>query len=466
LTYRYAKDSRIDLSLRHSVKDGVAYSVMIGGGESYFSAFALYFKATTAQIGVLATLPPLLASFAQLLSAWLGRHMGKRKPIVLLGASVQGLALLPLAFLPILFPDDAIPILIVCAIFYFSGANIAVPQWGSMMGDLVAERRRGRFFGHRTRLCSITSFSALIIAGIILDLFDRNEYTLTGYACIFLVAIIARFVSVYHLTQMHDPPGHVAALESPFQKGFWRRVHGSAFARFTVFFAAMQFSVAIASPFFVVYMLRDLQFTYLEFTINIATSVLIQFLALNRWGRLSDAFGNRLILAVTGLMIPVLPLLWIFSTNYIYLLFVQTLAGMAWGGFSLGAGNYVYDLVPPAKRAMYMAFHNVLSSTAVFSGGLIGGYLGAHLPTEINLFGQHYEWLTALYGVFIISSLLRLLTALSLLPRLREMRAVRSMTVGSLVFRVARFHPLSGVIFDIIGSRRRRVSDRPTDKGT
>lgn len=456
MTYRYAKDPQTDRSLRHSVKDGVSYSVMIGSGESYFTAFALFFKATTAQIGVLATLPPLLASFVQLISAWVGRRLKKRKPIIVFGASMQGLALIPLAILPVLFPDHAIPILVVCAILYFSGANLAVPQWGSMMGDLVAERRRGRFFGRRTRLCSITSFSALILAGITLDLFDRNAYTMTGYIVIFLAAVIARFVSVYHLSQMYDPPGHVAALESPFQRGFWQRVRGSSFARFSVFFAAIQFSVAIASPFFVVYMLRDLHFTYLEFTINIAMSVLVQFLALNRWGRISDAFGNRLILVVTGLTIPLFPLLWVLSPNYIYLLIVQALAGLAWGGFSLSASNYIYDLVPPSKRAMYLAFHNVLTSTAVFCGALIGGYLGAHLPTEMDLFGKHYEWLSALYGVFIISALMRLTMAILLLPRLREMRAVRSMTVGGLVFRVARLQDLSGVIFDIIGTKRRK----------
>ena len=186
-------------------------------------------------------------------------------------------------------------------------------------------------------------------------------------------------------------------------------------------------------------------------------SVLLQFLALNRWGRISDAFGNRLIMVVTGLVIPVLPILWIFSTNYLYLLVVQALAGMAWGGFSLSSSNYIYDLVPASKRAMYLAFHNVLASIAVFSGALIGGYLGTHLPSHINLFGQHYEWLSTLYGVFIISSLMRLIIAILLLPRLKEMRTVRSMTVGGLVFRVARFHPLSGVIFDIIGTKRRKT---------
>ena len=55
----------MDRSLRHSIYDGMAYSVMTRATESYVSAFALWLRATTAQVGLLATLPPLLASFAQ-----------------------------------------------------------------------------------------------------------------------------------------------------------------------------------------------------------------------------------------------------------------------------------------------------------------------------------------------------------------------------------------------------------------
>ena len=59
-----SKDPRINHALRHSIKDGVAYSVMAGAGETYFSAFALFYKATTTQIGLLASLPPLVALFS------------------------------------------------------------------------------------------------------------------------------------------------------------------------------------------------------------------------------------------------------------------------------------------------------------------------------------------------------------------------------------------------------------------
>jgi len=461
MSQRYSKDPRVDASLRHSIRDGVSYSVMTGAGESYFAAFALYLKAGTAQIGLLASLPPLLASFAQLLSSWLGRRWGRRKDIIVLGATLQGVALFPLAVLPLLFPDHALPILVACAVVYFAGSNLAVPQWGSLMGDLVPERRRGRYFARRTRLCSVASFGGLITAGVMLDLFDRNHWTVVGYLLIFAIAAAARAVSIWHLWQMHDPPGHVAALESPFGIGFWRRVRGSSFARFTLFFAAISFAVSISSPFFVVYQLRDLSFSYLEYTVSIAVVVLAQFLTLNRWGRISDAFGNRFILVATGLIIPFLPSLWLVSTNYLYILLLQALGGLIWAGFSLSAGNYLYDLIPGNKRAMYLAFHNVLASVAVFCGAMLGGYLGTHLPREAVLFGTHVEWLSVLYGVFLVSSLTRLLVAVLFLPRLKDMRATRPASVGGVIFRVARLQPLSELIFDIISPRRRRKSAPP-----
>jgi MFS family permease len=456
MSQRYSKDPRVDRSLRHSIRDGVSYSVMTGSAESYFSAFALYLKATTAQIGVLASLPPLLASFAQLFSSWLGRRWGKRRNIIVLGATLQGMTLLPLGLLPVLFPQHAIPILVVCAIIYLAGANLAAPQWGSLMGDLVPERRRGRYFARRTRLCSIASFVALVCAGVMLDLFDRNAWTVAGYLTIFGIATIARLISAWHLWQMHDPPGHVAALESPLRLGFWRRVRGSSFVRFSAFFAATAFAVNIASPFFVVYQLRDLHFSYLEFTVSSAMAVLTQFLTLNRWGRISDALGNRFILIATGIIIPFLPSLWLLSTNLVYILLLQALSGLAWSGFSLSAGNYLYELIPGNKRAMYLAFHNVLASVAVFCGAMTGAWLATHMRREADLFGAHYEWLSVLYGVFLLSSLARLLVAVLFLPRLQEMRAARPVSVGGVIFRVVRIQSLSELIFDIISPRRRR----------
>lgn len=451
----YSRDQVVDRSLRHSVRDGAAYAVMTGSGETYFSAFAVFLKASTAQIGFLASVPALLASFAQLLSAWLGHTFGNRKAIILTGAILQAFIWLPMAALPWLPTEYPVEIFIGCVILYYAFGNLAAPQWSSLMGDLVAEKKRGRYFALRTRVSSMTSFLSLVTAGSLLHYFDSTMATKTGYLILFSVAFISRLVSVYHLTKMYDVPGHVAAIEVPVEKLTWRQLKQSRFAGFSVFFSLIQFSVAVGSPFFAVYLLRDLGYSYVEFMALSAATVLMQFLTLNRWGRISDIFGNRVILSLCGSLIPFIPFLWLFSPNFYYLLIVQAFSGAIWAGFTLSASNFLYDLIPQNKRATYMAAHSVLASFGVFFGALLGGYVGTVLPASYTLFGYEINLLSQLYNVFILSFVFRMITSLLLIPRLKEVRRVKPVSVRRLVFRVVRFNPLTGLNFEVISSRKK-----------
>ena len=62
------------------------------------------------------------------------------------------------------------------------------------MRDLVSERRRGRYFGTARRLTTISTFVALVIAGVILHELDTAGATYLGFVLIFLVAFVARLV--------------------------------------------------------------------------------------------------------------------------------------------------------------------------------------------------------------------------------------------------------------------------------
>jgi MFS family permease len=459
----YSSDPQTERSLRHSIKDGVYFSAMTGGAESYFSAFAIHLNASTTIIGLLASLPPLLASFMQMLSAWLGRRTGRRKPIIVAGALLQAALLVPIAAVPLLWPDAAAVLLIPLVFVYLCGPNLGAPQWNSLIGDLLPEARRGRFFALRTRLSSVASLAALVIAGLVLEAFDKSGDAYWGFVVIFLLAGAARCVSAYHLNAMTEPTRNVAGLLAPDDLSVWRRVRHSSLLRFSLFFAAMQFAVAISGPYFTLYMLRDLALSYVEFMVLSFVSVTIQFLTLNRWGRLADLFGNRLILITTGSIITIIPSLWLFSTHYGWLLVVQAVSGLAWSGFTLSATAFVFDLTPSEHRATLFAVHNVLAAVAVFLGAGAGALIAAHMPSSLSGFGMEVPLLTPLYGVFFVSCLMRLTVAALFLRTINEVRRVRPMSPGGLIFRVTRMHPISGLIYEIVGRSRPR-SAAPTSR--
>jgi len=101
----------------------------------------------------------------------------------------------------------------------------------------------------------------------------------------------------------------------------------------------------------------------------------------------------------------------------------------------------------------------VLASAGVFAGALLGGYLGTLMPARLELFGLAYDWASPLFGIFLISTLARLVVVLLFIPKLREVRAVRPISFGQVIFRVTRINALAGLVFDIVGSRARNDCD-------
>jgi MFS family permease len=445
----FSKDLTIDRALRHSVSDGMAYSVQVGAGETYFSAFALFLRATAPQVALVSTLPPLLASSAQVLSAWFGTYVGRRR-LVVWGCALQALLWLPILLVPVLFPNHAVAALLVFLALYHSANNFAAPQWTSIMRDLVSERRRGRYFGYRTKLTTIMTFASLVLCGVLLHALDTAGRTYFGFVLIFLVAFVARAISVYHLTFLHEPPAHGPAPDMRIEH-WWGSLRATGAIGFSTYVALMNAAVGLSSPFFTVYMLRDLNLSYLEFTILSGASVFVQFLMLGTWGRIADVYGNRLVLVVTSISLPIVPAVWMLSDDFWALLLFQALSGLSWSGFTLATGNLLYEVVPRTRRAAYVAFHNVGTAAGVFGGAMLGATLEQILPETTVFLGTPRSSSNLLY-LFVTSGALRALIGFFLASRVRQLRRPRrEITPHALVMRIMGFNAALGVIYDFIG---------------
>ena len=277
--YHFARDAQTNRSLQHSVYDGMAFAAMAGGGETYFTAFALFLRATAGQVAILSTLPSLIGSLAQFLSVWLEHRLRHRKTVILAGALCQACIWIPLALLAVFPPASAVSWLLLFFSLHYGAGHLTLPAWTSLMSDIVPVRRRSRYFAHRTSLTNMISFIALVLAGCILHISDQMSVTWTGFAIIFLAGFACRILSAWHIRAMHEPARHDR--KTTLMPDLRALAHARAFW-FSGYFVLMQCAVAIASPFFAVYMLRDLQFSYFEFMVNTGTAVLVQFITLNR----------------------------------------------------------------------------------------------------------------------------------------------------------------------------------------
>ncbi len=438
-------------TLTVSRREAVASSAMTGICDNYLGAFAIFLKASLPQMGMLAALPQLAGAAFQLLSVWLCSHFHRRHAIVT-GVALQALAVLGMALVALVRPANSVGWLIGCAVVYHSCSNFVQPQWRSWMGSLVPARRRGAFFAGRTRLTMITSFGVFACGGALLGWFDQYELAWLGFFLLLLLAAAGRGISALHLHRMHDPDQHHVPGGASFVDTLGRvreSFHHRAFREYSLFFAAMQGAVAISGPFFSVYMLNNLGYSYWQYTGNVGVSILTQFFTLSTWGYICDRWGNRLVMVTSCCMLPVLPALWLFSENYYYLLGVQVMSGLAWGGFTLSTSNYLYDLRPArADFASYAAVQSSVSAVGVFCGALLGGYLASALPHLVALLPESWQLEHSVVLIFATSSLLRVGIAAWFIPRSVELRVRHRPDLLQVVYRVARFTPGAGIVLD------------------
>jgi hypothetical protein len=109
-----------------------------------------------------------------------------------------------------------------------------------------------------------------------------------------------------------------------------------------------------------------------------------------------------------------------------------------------------------SELAIFAAVLAVTSGLAVFAGAMLGGVVAANLPETLALGGVEITFTNSLYGIFALSSLLRFGVALWFTPRVAEIRLSDSATVNQVIYRLARFNPVTGVVMDFIGAVRRR----------
>lgn len=439
----------IQRSLRYSIYDALAHAAMLGLGESYFVAFAISIGAGVVEIGYLTTAPLLIGSLLQLLSPGVVGRVGSRRKVVVALAFLQALMYIPLVILAWTSGErggSPVFVLIAVAIVYHSALLFITPVWQSWMGDLLAGASKGRYLGFRNLVTGVVHFVVFIGSGVYLNLSAaEGRGRTTAFAVMFMLAFVARGISVYCLRRHHDiPPLPSPPPESVSLRRLFFRPGELNSAALVFYLAAMNFAVYIGVPFFSPLMFQGLRFTYLEYTLVSAAAILAKFAMMPFWGRMCDRHGSRRVLLFAGGSVALIPLYWTFLDVPWLLACAELFSGAAWAAFELSSFYFLLDAIIPERRARLLSLSQALNGVAVFAGMNVG----AVLATSGTFRGS-----AILLPIF-VSGVMRLAVTVAFWRRLREVRSVVPIRYDQLLFRMLTWYPTTGLTYSISLLRR------------
>jgi MFS family permease len=361
---------------------------------------------------MLASAPLMSGAILQLVSPRAVRRLGSHRRWMVLCAALQAVSFVPLLLGAAL---GALPIglLFVVMAFYWGTGMATGPTWNTWMETLIPPTLRARYLAGRTRRAQVALLAGMLIGALLLGLGRETDNLMPAFALLFAAAASFRAVSAVFLSRQSEP--------QPLPDGFrilsLRDVVVDAGSRtdshLLSYLLALQVAVYVAAPFFTTYMLGPLRLSYPWFMLLTGTAFAAKALALPALGHFARRFGARRLLWLSGAGVVPLPALWNLSDSLAYLMGLQTLSGVIWGGYELAVLLLFFETIPHAERTSMLTFFNLANAAAMLAGSLAGAAL-------LSALGESREGYAMLFG---ISSAGRC-ACLALLRRLPELRTI------------------------------------------
>jgi MFS family permease len=285
---------------------------------------------------------------------------------------------------------------------------------------LVPARIRARFFSRRARIANLGVLAGLIAGGLTLEhLTDDASGPVFWFAAVFAAGAICRAGSALSLslqTETGPPDNHrvVRGLE------LMRRFRHGPDGRFILFMIFMTLGVQVAQPFFIPFMRVELGFSYDHVLALVGASFVAKGLAQPLWGLFAHRYGAVHLLWMGGLGIVPLSALWLASDSFWYLLASQLIAGAAWGAYELASFLLLVETTREQERTSLWATYNLLNSTAMVGGSVIGAKVLGGLGADADAYAV----------VFWVSLAARLSTVLYLIRTHEVLRRPTPVVIG------------------------------------
>jgi len=417
--------------LKISIIEGIFAQIHINLTAGMFlTSFALYIGLNNVGIGFLSAIPAFFTGFA-FFSIYLVKFFKNRRiSCVLLSGLGRGVFLIPgiILLLNLKINHGLFFVLIIIHNIFM---NLAGNAWLSWMSDLVPREIRGRYFGIRNTILNFVGMATNIIGGRILDFYKMIETLARGLGLLFTIASVSSTIAAGIL---HMQPEPQMKIESPhLKKIFLTPLNDTNFINLLKFISFWYLLAGIASPFYLVHMLTNLNMSYSKIAIYSIIAGISSLVLQILWGQAIDRLKSKPVLTINFFFWAFLPLIWLFATKeYLLPIWIDAfLTGIFWSGINLSLFNILFSLTEDKElKESYFAVFSTISGIFGFIASLSGGLIAQALA-GIKI---HFLGLTLInyHLMFAFATCARLIS-LFFLARVKEKEAYPTMEALQLI---------------------------------
>lgn len=398
-----AQSQRIKCNKTLSLRDAFCHSLMVGTGESFFSAFVLFIGFSQTLTGIFASLPLAIGACLQLLTPWGLVRMGSMRKWVRMAAALQILTLLVFSVIAFLHPEQNSWLtfgLFAVASLYWAAGYAAQPVWNRWMTDLVHTDESSQFFTRRLRSTQYGTLIGLLFAGYALSHGLVVGSIIGGFALTFFVAATSRGVSSYFLSKKDD--GALNHRHEGLREILPKFAKSSTERDLLLFLFLFGIAVYVSSPFVNPFLLGKLDFGPTAYTFALVALFLGKIVGFTCMHRFLGKWTSEKAMILGALGIAPLPSLWMFSTTPMTASILQAVSGFGWGIYEASLALILFRRLRNDSKVALMTLINFVQCMAILAGGLLGG-------AWLKFFGESTFAYTT---VFALSSMMRLLVCL------------------------------------------------------
>ena len=368
-----------------AIQDIVLQVYMSLAGGTFLTGLLLFSGVSDIDTGIIIGLTGILVIF-QLFGTIVSMKYKKRKLFVCLCVLIRGISYTLMFFVHCVF-SGVTGMFITVSLFCMGGVANAfqVPTKSDWELALIPRFVRKKFYSSRITYSTILAPTAALFAGYMLDRFKAFGNIGDGFVLLGVVVGVLSLVSFIVISMTMEPKKPKIA-ESP-KEMFKEVFKNKEFYPTLIALLLWTVSGAVINSFFSVYIISDLNFSYMYINLITFTMIFLQMLVLKVFGKKANRMSNEKWCKLSGIILAASYFMRVFLIPANAIWFYPVLMVAATVGNTI-SNITIYtmqsDLLPQKGREAYFAIIALVNAFAASMGMSLGAaimkindYLGA-----------------------------------------------------------------------------------------